>query len=218
MKKKRIRKYQGINLGFGAHFPSSKFRISLKLIFHRFWWRDLRYELKYAWQRAKRGYDDSLTWSFDEEIKKLIVTGLLELAANHRGVPDFDGKGGFDSYKDLSADEANALTDVRSEAWSSVLNALADDFYESMKHAESQYEINQYEDEWHSSFTTEFSKVDDRCYSTLKFAPAEGYTQEQYEELCQLYRNRSAEIDSYKSEKEKAAMKRFTELLPFLWD
>jgi len=218
MKKGHTKKYQSINLGFGAHFPSSKFRISPKLILHRFWWRDLRCELKYAWQRASRGYDNSLVWSFDESIKKLIIIGLLELAENHTGVPNFDAKGSYEDYEDLTPDEADALTESRSKAWSAVLTGLADDMYESLKFEDSQYETNQYCEEWRRSFVTESYKSDVSGYSTMKFVPAEGYTQEQYELLNNQYNERSAQIDAYKTEKEKSAMARLTELLPYLWD
>ena len=69
MKSKPVSKYPNINIGFGSGYPISKFKINLKLLFNRFWWRDFRYELKCAWQRAVRGYDNSLTWNLDENIK-----------------------------------------------------------------------------------------------------------------------------------------------------
>ncbi|MCL2821062.1 MAG: hypothetical protein FWD38_09625 [Oscillospiraceae bacterium] len=218
MKSKLVNKYKNINIGFGSGFPGSRFKISFRLIFHRFWWRDLRYELIYAWQRAVRGYDNSLTWSLDENIKKYIIIGLLSLAESHMGVPNFDYRGGYEVYANLSSEEADALTESRSKEWKLLLIDLADKFYESLKHEDSQYELNQHEDDWHNSFTTEFIKEADSNYSTMKFVPANGYTQEQYESLSELYRNREDEIYEYKKENEKTAMAKLTEILPYLWD
>jgi len=218
MKSKPINKYHNINIGFGSGFPGSRFRISLKLLFHRFWWRDFRYELKCAWQRAIRGYDNSLTWSLNENIKQYIIIGLQTLAENHMGVPDFDLKGGYEIYANLSSEEADALTESRSRAWKSLLNDLADKFYESLEHEDSNYEKNQYEEDWHNSFKTEFVKEDGGKYYSMKDVPANGYTQEQYESLKELYRKREEEIHNYKMKNEKEAMIKLTEILPYLWD
>jgi len=218
MKSKLVNKYKKINIGFGSGFPGSRFKISFRLFIHRFWWRDLRYELIYAWQRAAHGYDNSLTWNLDENIKKYIIIGLLSLAESNMGVPNFDYRGGYEAYANLSSEEAEALTESRSKEWKLLLTDLADKFYESLKHEDSQYELNQYEEEWHNSFTTEFTKEADSSYSTMKFVPTNGYTQEQYESLCELYRNRDKEIQEYKANNEKTAMTKLTEILPYLWD
>jgi len=218
MKSKLVSKYPNIILGFGSGYPGSKFKINFKLLFHRFWWRDFRYELKYAWQRAVHGYDISLTWNLDENIKKYIIIGLLSLAENHTGVPDFDSKGSYEVYADLSSEEADTLTESRSKEWKSLLIDLADKFYESLKHEDSQYEQNQYEDDWQNSFETVFSKEEGSLFSTMKTVPANGYTLEQHELLSEHYRKREEEIHEYKAKNEKAAMAKLTELLPYLWD
>ena len=218
MKSKLVNKYKKINIGFGSGFPGSRFKVNFRLFFHRFWWRDLRYELIYAWQRAVRGYDNSLTWSLDENIKKYIIIGLLSLAESHMGVPNYDFIGGYEAYADLSSQEADALTESRSKEWKKLLIDLADKFYESLKHEESQYELNQYEDDWHNSFKTEFIKEPDSRYYTMEIIPANGYTQEQYESLSELYKKREDEICEYKKENEKTAMAKLTEILPYLWD
>ena len=218
MKRNPISEDHNINLGFGSGFPGSRFRISIRLLFHRFWWCDFRYELKYAWQRAICGYDDSLTWSLGENIKKYIIIGLQSLAENHMGVPDFDSKGGYKIYANLSSVEANALTESRSSEWKSLLKDLADKFYESLKYEDSKYELNQFEDEWHASFETIFIKEAGSNYYTMKTVPATGYSQQQYESLNALCKKREAEISDYKTDKEKEAMARLTEILPYLWD
>ena len=215
---KNVSKYPNINLGFGSGFPGSKFKITFKLFFHHFWWRDFCYELKCAWQRAVRGYDNSLTWNLDENIKKYIIIGLQTLAEKHRGVPNFDFKGGYEIYANLSAGEADALAESRSREWKSLLYELADKFYESLKHEDSNYELNQYEDEWHTSFETEFVKEDGGKYYTMKIVPTNGYTQDQYESLNELYIKREEEIRDYKIKSEKEAIMKLIEILPYLWD
>ena len=63
------------------------------------------------------------------------------------GVPNFDYRGGYEAYANLSSEEADALTESRSKEWKLLLIELADMFYESLKHEESQYELNQYADD-----------------------------------------------------------------------
>ena len=218
MKNKPIYKYPNINIGFGSGFPGGRFKISFKLLCHRLWWQNIRSELKFAWQRAIRGYDNWLYWGLDENIKKYIIIGLLSLAESNMGTPNYGLKDGYKAFANLSSEEASALTEARSREWKILLTELADNFYESLKHTDSQYELNQYEEEWYKSFITEFVRVSDSNYYTMKTFPANGYTQEQYESLSELFRNREKEINEYKAEKEKIAMAKLTEILPYLWD
>jgi len=218
MKSKIVYKYKKINIGFGSSFPGGRFKINFKLLLHRLWWQNIRSELKFAWQRATRGYDNWLYWGLDENIKKYIIIGLISLAESHMGVPSFNYRGGYEAYANLSSEEADALTELRTKEWKQQLLDLADIFYESLKHEDSQYEFNHYEDDWYNSFKTEFIKVSDSNYYRMEIIPANGYTQEQYESLSELYQNREDEICEYKKENEKIAMAKLTEILPYLWD
>lgn len=51
--------------------------------------KNFNFELKLAWQRAYRGYDDSEIWGLSDSITKKIILTLPELIENHHGHPAF---------------------------------------------------------------------------------------------------------------------------------
>lgn len=48
---------------------------------------NFKFELKLAWQRAYRGYDDSEVWGLADSITQKIILTLPKLIENHNGVP-----------------------------------------------------------------------------------------------------------------------------------
>ena len=206
-----------INLGFGSGYPTSKFKITWILLFHPWWWRDFKYEFKYAWQRIVRGYDDQATWDLAEYVKKLMVHLLIDLADTHHGVPDFDGYN-FHDYYEIPKEEIERKLAERDVVWTQILRDLADEFYESLTWVDSQYEINQYDEEYHDSFVVKFIPSEPKGYSELIFIPNEGYTQEQVDKLSEKFRNREDEIGEYKKEKFNLALDGFKKYAKFLWD
>lgn len=49
--------------------------------------RDILREVKWAWQRVSRGYDDRLYWGMDEYLDPIIIAGLKNLRNNGNGYP-----------------------------------------------------------------------------------------------------------------------------------
>ena len=212
-----IKYYPDINIGFGSGYPINRFKITWKAFFHPWWWRDTKYEFKYAWQRVTRGYDDQATWDVTEYIKKLLVHLLVDLAEKHRGVPAFDGYN-FHDYHEMPKEEAEHKLREQDVIWTQILRDLADDFYESLKWVDSQYETNQYEEEYHNSFDAKFFPSETKGYSELVFIPNEGYTQEQVDLIRDKFHKREEEIDAYKLEKLILALEGFKKYASFLWD
>ena len=208
MKNEAIKsKYPGIYMGFQIPKKSNKR--------WRRWRRELHVEINDAWRRAAHGYDSNLLWDMREHLMKTIITGLLELAEKGNSVPDYDVIGGSHDNAALSYDETDELTNERLKEWKKLLKDLADEFYDLLMFSDQKHELNQYKDELHKSYSFEEEKDDPNSFA---FVLADGYTQEQYESLSSAYNEREKEIMEYKSMKEKAAMERLTDILPFLWN
>lgn len=47
----------------------------------------MKNEIKWAWQRVFRGYDDRLFWAMDEYLDPIIIAGLKNLRENGHGTP-----------------------------------------------------------------------------------------------------------------------------------
>lgn len=63
-------------------------------IIEKIYWRtyytikDFIYEIKYAYQRVVRGYDDRITWGLEEELAKIINKVTFNLAENSYSYPN----------------------------------------------------------------------------------------------------------------------------------
>lgn len=80
---------------------------------------DIPRELKWFYQRGKKGYSDRDCWSFDNYLAEVIAGGLKELAKHSHGCPD-------DFYKEY-ADEDGC------QKWIDFLNKVANGFEEYNK-------------------------------------------------------------------------------------
>ena len=174
-------RYPNIKFGFGSHFPAKpRFRAT----FHPFFWRDVRLELRCAWQRVIHGYDDSATWDLDEHLKKYIVKCLLHLADNHHGVPQLE-------------EWVGKPVEEQSELWAERLSEIAAHFYESCKWEDSEIEKNEFEEEWFNSHEYGFEPVGNGR-SRMVTTPINGYTQEQVDDFKVKFRKSEREIEEYK--------------------
>ena len=210
-------RYPNVNLGWGSDFPGGKFKINFKLLFHKFWWRDFKWEIKQAWRRATKGYDKSISWSTDDHLTRVMIRALLELAEHSHGVPNFDG---FDQnkYAEMSSEEANKVTEERAKKWQKLLAEIAENLYESLSGEECK-ESNQYEDEYFNSHKIEFQPCQDHPkYSTMVSVPINGYTEDEVEILRKKHRDRDNEIDKYKKEQFRIGMEKMLKVWDCLWD
>lgn len=67
--------------------------------------RDIFYEIKYAFQRVIRKYDDMMCFDFDNSILKVIIPALKQYEKNTIGFPNeylekYGEAAGFQKYKD----------------------------------------------------------------------------------------------------------------------
>ena len=89
---------------------------------------DLRYEIKSAWQRVTRGYDDSAVWGHDCWFLENVPKMLRDLSKIRGGAPTSY----FQRTKGLSFVELNALSNEEISKLESDFNlevsALADEF------------------------------------------------------------------------------------------
>ena len=87
-------------------------------------WKVIYLRIKYALQRAVRGYDDTAIVSLDDYIQSIIIRGLLHLADLRFGVPVFDN------------DDESLSLEERLVLWKEKLAEIADHFYESIRYAD----------------------------------------------------------------------------------
>lgn len=92
-------------------------------------WRIKKFlrEIKYAWQRATRGYDDVACWSYDYWFTKMSSKIIKQLADNHCGYP-------------------HGLTD---EKWTEILNRLT--FLLNEVNEDTCSVKNEFEESYHNS-------------------------------------------------------------------
>jgi hypothetical protein len=94
-------------------------------------WKDLCQKIKFALQRAVRGYDDTAIWDLDNYIQCTIIRGLLHLADSTLSAANSDRS------NDNQIEEKVIL---RAEE----LAGIADHFYESMRDMDNQKVKNVY--------------------------------------------------------------------------
>jgi hypothetical protein len=86
-------------------------------------WEILRYvghEVKYAWQRVFRGWDDRATLSIDYYLATIIPQMVRELKKDEKGVPT-------SMFEDLS-DESDESFAIARERWNKILDQIAEGF------------------------------------------------------------------------------------------
>ena len=86
----------------------------------------LKRELKWAWQRVFRGYDDRISWSIDFYLNSNLPKWIRQLKENQHGVPSvcFEEK---DWNEDESKYDENAEERAK-EKWDNILDNIAEGF------------------------------------------------------------------------------------------
>ena len=156
--------------------------------------KQLRRELKWAWQRVKRGYDDQIFWNFDHYLDYIIIKDLQWMLANRSGSPDLEG---------WTEDDCH-------EKWTKVLKEMLHYFMQSTE--EHCSEINEYEDS--VDFESYFLPCKDKAYSTKHYKDKSP----EAEDMRDKYHNRSKEIDEYRAANHKKAMEMLSKYYRYLWD
>jgi len=195
------KRYPNVRVGFGAYF---EVKLTLRSFFSKEFWHNLWWELRYAWKRATCGYDDHAVFDMDNHVTKYLIRLLLELAETTSGTPLLE------EFEEKTDEE-------RFMIWRQKLSDVAAHLYESLTWEESDFEKNQFREEYFHShdFGT---KETEEGHCQMVDVPKNGYTQEQVDELRDKYLSRDEEIRSYKSEQLELAMKKLTAVFPYLWD
>jgi hypothetical protein len=94
---------------------------------------------------------------------------------------------------------------------------IADHFYESLDTEDSQYEINEYDDEYMNDHLVALNdNVAQKRKAPVILIPINGRSQEWSDDLIQKWAVREAEINSYKSDQTDIAMMDLAEIMPYL--
>lgn len=95
------------------------------------------YEIKWAWQRVFRGWDDRITWDMSSYFADLIVDVLKRFKEKNNGVP-------FSMYDESEHDNNGMFTDeqdnMASERWNEVIDEIIEGFQFYIDNDYSQYE------------------------------------------------------------------------------
>lgn len=113
--------------GFAGYSPFYAFTHPHKIV--EFCWDEIRW----AWQRVFRGWDDRVVWSIDIHLSENIPVWLEKLKSNKQGCPVefFD-----DPYDTNSTDEDVSKA---KEKWENELQIMIDGFLASKKIQDSEY-------------------------------------------------------------------------------
>lgn len=156
--------------------------------------KQLKREIKWAWQRVKRGYDDQIFWNFDHYLDQIIIKDLQWMLKNRNGSPVLEG---------WTEDDCH-------EKWTQVLKEMLHYFMQSTEQHCS--EVNEYTDL--VDFASYFVPIKGGKYSTMRYKD----TSVEAEELREKHRQRSKEIDEYRAENHKKAMEMLNKYYRHLWD
>lgn len=107
--------------------------------------RELRYKLRYAWQRATRGYDNFALWDYNTWLADITGKIMTTVANNHCGHPG----------------------DMTDEEWTAILNKIAFLFKEIDENTCSMK--NEYADKFFEMLT-QSSKTDKKWCSLITTA------------------------------------------------
>lgn len=147
-------------------------------------------ELKHAWQRAIRGYDDVATWDYFSWFTNTSQKIISEMAKNHCGYPQ-------------------GLTD---EEWTNILTRLAfllKEVDEDTCSVKNEYDTEEYY-KLHEKWTT--VKLEDGCTQLVS-----NYTEED-KELVDKFINREREIFEYRNKCKDEALDIIKQYFWNLWD
>lgn len=123
-------------------------------------WKILRYwkyEIKYAWQRVYRGWDDTAMWGIDMYLSKMIPEMTRELKKWSQALPmqAFEGL----PYEDeINYGYSEESMNIASERWNKVLEEIAEGFEIYYK---SDSDIQYYKDEENLRKLEKFEKAFD---------------------------------------------------------
>lgn len=114
--------------------------------------RHMQYEVKRAWQRVFRGWDDTAVWDVGYYLAKTMPPIIRQLKGVRHGTPMF-------AYDGMEPDENYCYTDeqekIANERWDTILDKIADGFESYPKFIEKGIRPEDYEkDEDYQKFQT----------------------------------------------------------------
>jgi len=108
---------------------------------------DLGREIKWAWQRVFRGWDDRISWSIDGYLDDMLPLWLERLKKYSHGVPGLLFKEEDYIPNDPHGSTKPGVFEKREEEWADILQKMADGFRMHKKFAYD-YEFEYNSQEW----------------------------------------------------------------------
>lgn len=178
-------------------------------------------QLKYARQRAERGFCDRDLWNIDHWFLTLMPEMLKEYKKKRHGSPGCLGE-------NYTNEDGTLVNDTCHEEWDKILDKMIFLFRECCEDTCSRK--NPYEDEYLKAFA-EFEKKYGFFGEKLETPKEKELNKNtgchafhsmselpEYEEINRKYTEYNRELDEYREKCRIEAMELFTKWLPYLWD
>ena len=189
--------------------------------------------LKWAWQRATKGYCEKDVWNIDSWFLSIIPCMLEELKNNHMGFLGIlkYGESGktYEEYSKLvTEEEKEVLFEEGNKSWEEILSLMIFLFKESFESTCTK--TNPYKkehDATYEEFEDKYGMFGEKLLTDAEQTEAKrtGMTRlyipdelTEYKEICSLYYNEMIRIDEYRAECEKKAFELFVKWFHYLWD
>jgi len=160
--------------------------------------------IKWAWQRATKGYSDRDTWNLDCYYLQLFYHTLKHLAKYTHGYPGVgefsDDQGGYEAWQKYLSDMADHFENAQEWNPEIKINSEIDDLWENME----SYVSSCY-----------FKELDDKHYSTLEYE----YTDEDaYNKAKDKWLSKEMNAYEYREAEKNIAFDMMKEYFFHLWD
>jgi len=169
--------------------------------------QNIKYEIKYAWQRAFRGYDDRAVWNINTWFLDIMPKLLTHMKENHCGYPQ-------------------GLSDNK---WEKILGTMSTCFTEADEDKCSK--VNKYQKEYDQmweDFTNEFGYFGDKlpqpekCINEgnvmLYMPSSKEVNRKDWQKITNKFLAEDAKIGEYRNKKLQEGLELFTEYFWNLWD
>lgn len=189
--------------------------------------------LKWAWQRATKGYCEKDVWNIDSWFLSIIPYMLEELKNDHVGFPGIlkygEGEKTYEEYsKQATEEEKEVLFEEGNKSWEEILSLMIFLFKESFESTCTKTNTYKKEhDAAYEEFEDKYGMFGENLLTDAEQSEANqtGMTRiyipdelPEYKEICSLYYNEMIKIDEYRSECEKKAFELFVKWFHHLWD
>lgn len=102
---------------------------------------DIRRNIKWAWQRVFRGWDDRVAWSIDDYLSELVPEWIERLKKTKQGRPVYFMARSYEMVGDVSEDNSDSEYEKLANEWDAVLDDIIIGFRAGYAITQSNYSV-----------------------------------------------------------------------------